>query len=94
MTLFDSPARRDVLHNSNAAERVPLQNAARELGLTGHGLLKLLQRTNSAIRNDAHWYVHRETLASVAAARRTLGIDRTPKDLAGEQPARSKLAVT
>jgi hypothetical protein len=67
------------VHNSNTAERVPLQNAARELGLTGHGLLKLLQRTNSAIRNDGHWYVHRELLASVAAARRTLGLTRRPK---------------
>jgi hypothetical protein len=73
------------VHNSNTAERVPLQKAARELGLTGHGLLKLLQRTNSAIRSDGHWYVHRETLVAVAAARRALGIARRPKTLRGHQ---------
>ena len=74
------------MHNSITTKRVPLQNAARELGLTGHGLLKLLQRTNSAIRNDGHWYVHPETLASVAAARRTLGIARTSKEAKQRAP--------
>ena len=75
-------------------EHVPLQNAARELGLTGHGLLKLLQRTNSAIRSDGHWYVHRETLVAVAAARRALGIVRRPKTLRGHQSTMGPATVS
>jgi hypothetical protein len=68
-----------VLQNSDLTKRVPLQVAARELGLTGHGLLKLLKRSDAAIRDDGHWYVLAEKLETIAAARRTLGIDRAPK---------------
>jgi hypothetical protein len=60
-------------------DRVPLQDGARECGLTGHGLLKLLKRINGAIRHDGRWYVMRETLASIKAARRALGIERAPR---------------
>ena len=65
--------------NPETTKHVPLQVAAREIGLTGHGLLKLLQRVNGAVRDDGHWYVPSETLASVKAARHALGIARRPK---------------
>ena len=65
--------------DSPSQNRVPLQDAARELGLTGHGLLKILKRANAAVREDGRWYVLAEKLAAIAAARRTLGIDRAPK---------------
>ena len=60
-------------------DRVPLQDAARQCGLTGHGLLKLLNRINGAIRDDGRWYVTPETLASIKNARRALGIERAPR---------------
>jgi hypothetical protein len=68
-----------VSKNSETPKRLPLQIATREIGLTGHGLLKLLQRINGAVRDDGHWYVPSETLASVKAARHALGIARAPK---------------
>jgi hypothetical protein len=67
-----------MLQHPDSANRVPLQVAARELGLTGHGLLKLLQRINGAVRDDGHWYVLSETLASIRSARDALGIARKP----------------
>jgi hypothetical protein len=60
-------------------DRVPLRDAARQCGLTGHGLLKLLNRINGAIRDDGRWYVTPETLASIKNARRALGIERAPR---------------
>ena len=67
------------MQNHSSEARVPLQMAAHKLGLTGHGLLKILKRTDTAIRFDGRWYVHQETLVSIDAARRTLGISRPPK---------------
>jgi hypothetical protein len=64
--------------NPIAAEqlRVPLPSAARRLGLTRYGLLKILRRTDSAIRDDGRWFVSPRTLEEIEAARRVLGIDR------------------
>jgi hypothetical protein len=68
------------VQNPNDQGRVPLQDAARQCGLTGHGLLKLLNRINGAIRHDGHWFVRPETLATIKNARRALGIERAPKE--------------
>lgn len=56
--------------------RIPLPAAARQTRLTPQGLLKILQRTDSAIRDDGHWYAEPETISAIETARRVLGIDR------------------
>lgn len=56
--------------------RVPLSAGAKQTGLTSRGLLKILLRTDSAIRDDGHWYAEPETIDQIATARRVLGIDR------------------
>jgi hypothetical protein len=61
---------------ANTPHRIPLSAGARQTNLTPPGLLKILQRTNSAIRDDGRWYVDLVTVEQIAAARRTLGIDR------------------
>jgi hypothetical protein len=57
--------------------RIPLPSAARQLGLTRYGLLKILQRTDSAIRDDGRWFVSPRILKEIEAARRVLGIHRS-----------------
>jgi hypothetical protein len=37
--------------------RVPLSVGAKQTNLTSQGLLKILRRTGSAIRDDGRWYV-------------------------------------
>jgi hypothetical protein len=61
--------------DATAQARIPLGHGARRLNLTPHGLLKILQRTNSAIRDDGRWYVAAATLDQIETARRVLGID-------------------
>jgi hypothetical protein len=56
--------------------RIPLPAAANRLRLTRHGLLKILQRTNAAIRADGRWYVAPAIVDEIEAARRVLGLDR------------------
>ena len=64
---------------ANTPGRIPLSAGARQTNLTPTGLLKLLLRTSSAIRDDGRWYVDPAVIEQIAAARRTLGIDRGPK---------------
>jgi hypothetical protein len=56
--------------------RLPLSVGARQTNLTSLGLLKILRRTNSAIRDDGRWYVDRAVIKRIADARRALGINR------------------
>jgi hypothetical protein len=44
--------------------------------LSAQGLLKILKRTNSAIRDDGRWYVLPHVLEQVIQARRILGVER------------------
>jgi hypothetical protein len=63
--------------NTDARQsRIPLPVAAGRLGLTRHGLLKILKRTQSAIRDDGRWFVLPETVEQLLSARRALGLDR------------------
>jgi hypothetical protein len=65
--------------------RIPLSVGARQINLTSPGLLKILRRTNSAIRDDGRWYVDPVIIERIAEARRVLGIDRnkSPNALRG-----------
>ena len=56
--------------------RIPLPIAAGRLGLTRHGLLKILQRTHTAIRDDGHWFVEPTVVEKLLSARKVLGLDR------------------
>jgi hypothetical protein len=56
--------------------RLSLSVGTRQINLTSPGLLKILRRTNSAIRDDGRWYVDRAVIERIAEARRALGIDR------------------
>jgi hypothetical protein len=51
---------------------VPIPRAAKQLDMTSPGLLKLLRRTNRAIRDDGHWFMTPEDLAQIKRARLTL----------------------
>jgi hypothetical protein len=55
---------------------IPLSAGAQTAGLTAQGLLKILKRTNSAIRDDGRWYVLPHVLEQVIQARRILGVER------------------
>lgn len=55
---------------------IPLSAGARMASLTSQGLLKILKRTKSAIRDDGHWYVSRHVVEEIVQARRVLGIER------------------
>ena len=61
---------------TGSSPRIPLSAGAKKTGLTPQGLLKILQRTDSAIRHDGHWYVEPEKIDQIATARRALGIAR------------------
>jgi hypothetical protein len=56
--------------------RIPLAIGAHRTKLTTQGLLKILQRTNSAIRDDGRWYADPAVVDEIASARRVLGLDR------------------
>lgn len=56
--------------------RVPLAVGARRTELTPQGLLKILKRTNSAIRDDGRWFADAAVVDEIARARRVLGLDR------------------
>jgi hypothetical protein len=57
--------------------RIRLSASARLTNLTPQGLLKILLRTNSAIRDDGRWYVDPAIVDHIAAARQVLGFART-----------------
>jgi hypothetical protein len=59
-----------------AQRRVSLSAGAQKTDLTPQGLLKILQRTRSAIRDDGHWYAYSNKIDEIATARQALGIDR------------------
>jgi hypothetical protein len=63
--------------------RISLSGGAQRAGLTPQGLLKILRRTGSAIRDDGRWYVDASVVDQIATARRVLGIDRTKKSKGG-----------
>jgi hypothetical protein len=56
---------------------VPIRIGAARLGLTPAGLLKILRRTNSAIRDDGRWFAATSTIDQVDNARRVLGLSRS-----------------
>jgi hypothetical protein len=56
---------------------IPLSAGARQTNLTPQGLLKILQRTGNAIRDDGRWYAKPAAIDRIASARRTLGVDRS-----------------
>ena len=62
--------------------RIKLHDAAREADLSPHGLLKILKRTGSVIRDDGRWYVLPHVLEQVIQARRILGIGATKQSAA------------
>jgi hypothetical protein len=64
---------------TNMLPRIPLSAGARQTNLTSQGLLKILRRTDNAIREDGRWYVDPTIIDKIAAARRALGIDRTKR---------------
>jgi hypothetical protein len=55
---------------------VPLVIAAAELSLSPNGLLYILRKTKSAIRDDGRWYVKRSEVLKIEKARRDLGLGR------------------
>ena len=63
--------------NAPRQSRISLSAGARETNLTSQGLLKILRRTDSAIRDDGRWYVDPAIIDQIATARRVLGIDRS-----------------
>jgi hypothetical protein len=65
--------------------RVPLSVAAKQTNLTSQGLLKILRRTGSMIRDDGRWYVDPSVVEQIATARRVLGVDRTAYTRTGHQ---------
>jgi hypothetical protein len=72
----------DVKNTSRRSNRrpIPLSAGARQINLTPQGLLKILHRTDSAIRSDGHWYVDPTIVNQIAIARRVLGLDRKRDD--------------
>ena len=56
---------------------IPLSAGAQETNLTPQGLLKILLRTDSAIREDGRWYADPLIIDQIATARRVLGIEKT-----------------
>ena len=56
----------------SARRRIPLAAGADRTELTAQGLLKILKRTNSAIRDDGRWYADPAIVEQIAAARRVL----------------------
>jgi len=75
-----------MVQRPHSGNRIALQAAARRLGLTGQGLLKLLKRADAAVRDNGRWYVPADKLEAIAAARRTLGIDRATKGRGADSP--------
>jgi hypothetical protein len=55
---------------------IALSAGAKQTNLTPQGLLKILKRTASAIRDDGHWYADPERINQIATARQVLGLDR------------------
>jgi hypothetical protein len=57
--------------------KIRLSAAAQRTNLTSQGLLKILRRTGSAIRDDGRWYVDPAIIDQITKARCVLGFGRT-----------------
>jgi hypothetical protein len=66
--------------------RIPLSTGARKTNLTPQGLLKILRRNGSAIRDDGRWYVDPAIIDQIAVARQVLGFARTKRSKRKEKP--------
>jgi hypothetical protein len=55
---------------------IPLARGADLVSLTPPGLLKILQRTGKAIRDDGHWFADPAIVEEIAKARQVLGLSR------------------
>jgi hypothetical protein len=62
--------------NEHNQHRISLSGGAQLAGLTPQGLLKILQRTGGAIRDDGRWYAEPERIDQIAVARQVLGLSR------------------
>jgi hypothetical protein len=56
---------------------IPIRIGAERLGLTPAGLLKILRRTNSALRDDGRWFAASTTIDQIENARGVLGLGRS-----------------
>lgn len=66
--------------------RIPLSAGAQRTNLTSQGLLKILLRTDSAIREDGRWYADPSIIDQIVTARRVLGSARTKGAKRKEKP--------
>jgi hypothetical protein len=74
--------------------RIPLSAGAQRTNLTSQGLLKILLRTDSAIREDGRWYADPSIIDQIVTARRVLGSARAKGAKRKEKsPVRWKTAV-
>jgi|HubBroStandDraft_1064217.scaffolds.fasta_scaffold475932_2 hypothetical protein len=55
---------------------IPLAQGANKTNLTPPGLLKILQRTGKAIRDDGHWFADPAIVEEIAKARQVLGLSQ------------------
>jgi len=60
--------------NPVCIQEIPIGKAAKDIGMTRHGLRAILLRTGKGIRRDGRWFVQTETRDQLAAARRVLGL--------------------
>jgi hypothetical protein len=58
---------------NDCEQRVPLVAAAAAIGMSPNGLFYILQKTNSAIRDDGRWYCTVATIERIRKARRDVG---------------------
>ena len=65
-----------VLDSQRSRTPIPLAQGANKAALTPPGLLKILQRTGKAIRDDGHWYADPAIVEEIAKARQVLGLTR------------------
>lgn len=65
------------MSSESTPQRIPLAVGAKQAKLSPEGLLKILRRTGSAIRDDGRWYVDPTIVDQIAKARRVLGVDRS-----------------
>jgi hypothetical protein len=67
--------------------KIRLSAGARLTNLTSQGLLKILRRTDSAIRDDGRWYVDPLIIDQITTAQRVLGVARTKRSKRKEKTA-------
>jgi hypothetical protein len=67
--------------------RIPLSTAARKLGLSAQGALKVLKRSGNAIRDDGRWFADPADIDQIQKARRLLGVDCNRSRIKGDKIA-------